>query len=91
MPKLPPGVSNECCNLVCLLSGCQDPSIQIIKKGKCQEKKLSVFLCKNYDYKMLNFNNKSGSKHYNLPIKPGLNETARTGFSLIRNYSCPLM
>jgi hypothetical protein len=32
---------------------------------------------------MLNFNNYSGSKHYNLPIKPGLIGTAVTGFSMI--------
>jgi hypothetical protein len=35
---------------------------------------------------MLNFNNYSGSKHYNLPIKPGLIGTARTGFSTMSNY-----
>jgi hypothetical protein len=35
---------------------------------------------------MLNFNNFSGSKHYNLPVKPGLIGTARTGFSMISNY-----
>jgi hypothetical protein len=35
---------------------------------------------------MLNLNNYSGSTHYNLPIKPGLIGTARTGFSMISNY-----
>jgi hypothetical protein len=34
---------------------------------------------------MLNFNNYSGSKHYNLPIKNGLIGTARKGFSIISN------
>jgi hypothetical protein len=68
-----------------VLSGCEDPSIQILKKENAK-KKLSVFLGKNYDYKMLNFNNYSGSKRYNLPIKPGLIGTARTGFSIISNY-----
>jgi hypothetical protein len=68
-----------------MLSGFQDPSIQILKRENAQ-KNLSVFLCKNNEYKMLNFDNYSGSKHYNLPIKPGLIGTTRAGFSMISNY-----
>jgi hypothetical protein len=57
------------------------------RKRENAKKNLSVFLYKNYDYKMLNINYKSGSKHYNLPIKAGLIGTARKGFSMISNLT----